>query len=306
MQRTQKRSTSSRQLSSYRPDQVHLVIISGRSGSGKSTALHQLEDEGYYCIDNMPARLLPGLFDTDEANTPPTAGIAVCIDSRNILKDLEQFPALLESLPPDVDTDVVFLDAEDAALLMRFSETRRRHPLSDDKTSLAEAIRQESGLLEPLASRASLLIDTSQMTIYELRSAIRQRILGNRSGDMSVLFQSFGFKRGLPSESDLIYDLRMLPNPHWDAKLRKLNGRDPDVIEYLQQQPVVEEFYQDICRFLDRWLPEYQANNRSYMTVALGCTGGQHRSVYVTERLYERYRKSYSEVHIRHRELLHW
>ncbi|MCX2982460.1 RNase adapter RapZ [Halieaceae bacterium IMCC14734] len=285
---------------------MHLVVISGRSGSGKSTALHQLEDEGYYCIDNMPARLLPGLFDTDEGNTPLAAGIAVCIDSRNILKDLEQFPALLESLPPDVDTDVVFLDAEDAALLMRFSETRRRHPLSDDNTSLAEAIRQESALLEPLASRASLLIDTSQMTIYELRSAIRQRILGNRSGDMSVLFQSFGFKRGLPSESDLIYDLRMLPNPHWDAKLRKLNGRDSDVIAYLQQQPVVEEYYQDICRFLDRWLPEYQANNRSYMTIALGCTGGQHRSVYVTERLYERYRQSYSEVHIRHRELLHW
>ena len=285
---------------------MRLVIISGRSGSGKSTALHQLEDEGYYCIDNLPLSLLPGLVHGARRSGITSAGIAVCIDARNTWKDLEHFPDLLDSLPDAVQVDILFLDAEEGSLIKRFSETRRKHPLSDESTPLAEAIARERVILEPIAGAASLAIDTSQMTLYELRSAIRQRLLGNEAGEMSILFQSFGFKRGLPNDADLVYDLRMLPNPHWERALRVKTGRDPEVIEFLEQQVMVEEFFVDVCTFLEKWLPRYQDNSRSYITVALGCTGGQHRSVYLVERLYNHYRERYSQVHIRHRELQNW
>ncbi|MCZ6831468.1 MAG: RNase adapter RapZ [Gammaproteobacteria bacterium] len=282
---------------------MRLIIISGRSGSGKSTALHQLEDEGYYCIDNLPVTLLPGLVHGAQRSGITTTGIAVCIDARNTWKDLEHFPNLLDSLPAAVQIDILYLDADAGALIKRFSETRRRHPLSDESTPLAEAIERERDILEPIASAASLTIDTSQMTIYELRSAIRQRLLGNRAGEMSILFQSFGFKRGLPNDADLVYDLRMLPNPHWERALRLKTGRDPEVISFLQQEPMVEDFYADVCEFLEKWMPRYRDNSRSYLTIALGCTGGQHRSVYLAERLYNHYKERYSQVHIRHREL---
>ncbi len=282
---------------------MRLIIISGRSGSGKSTALHQLEDEGYYCIDNLPVALLPALVERATADTASYAGLAVCVDARNAHNDLQHFPGLLGSLPDSVRIDILFLDAEDASLIKRFSETRRRHPLSDDETPLADAIGREREILEPIAGAASLAIDTSQMTIYELRTAIRERLLGARSGEISILFQSFGFKRGLPSDADLVYDVRVLPNPHWVKALRMKTGRDPEVAQFLEEQPAAEEIFQDICAFLDRWLPRYRENNRSYITVALGCTGGQHRSVYLAERLYQRYRTQYPEVNIRHREL---
>ncbi len=282
---------------------MRLIIISGRSGSGKSTALHQLEDEGFYCIDNLPAALLPALVDTATTDNVNSAGLAVCIDARNAYADLERFPDLLAVLPESVTIDILFLDAEDASLIKRFSETRRRHPLSHDDTPLADAIARERDILEPIASAASLAIDTSQMTIYELRSAIRERLVGTRAGDLSILFQSFGFKRGLPSDADLVYDVRVLPNPHWVKAVRLKTGRDPEVAEFLEQQAAAEEMFQDICSFLDHWLPHYRDNNRSYITVALGCTGGQHRSVYLAERLYQRYKTLYPEVNIRHREL---
>jgi UPF0042 nucleotide-binding protein len=282
---------------------MRLIVISGRSGSGKSTALHQLEDEGYYCIDNLPVALLPGLVHGAQRSGTNTTGIAVCIDARNTWKDLEHFPELLDSLPEAVHIDILYLDANSATLLQRFSETRRRHPLSNDSTSLTEAIEREREILAPIATAASLSIDTSQMTIYELRSAIRQRLVGNLAGEMSILFQSFGFKRGLPSDADLVYDLRMLPNPHWERALRMKTGRDPEVISFLQRQVMVEDFYLDVSGFLEKWLPRYQDNSRSYITIALGCTGGQHRSVYLAERLYNDYKERYSQVHIRHREL---
>lgn len=285
---------------------MRLVIISGRSGSGKSTALHQLEDEGFYCIDNLPVALLPGLVHGARRSEITGAGIAVCIDARNTWKDLEHFPELLESLPETVHTDILYLDAEAGSLIKRFSETRRRHPLSDENTPLAEAIERERTILEPIATTASMTIDTSQMTIYELRTAIRQRLLGDQAGEMSILFMSFGFKRGLPNDADLVYDLRMLPNPHWERSLRVKNGRDQEVVSFLEQQVMVGEFYTDVCRFLDRWLPRYQDNSRSYITIALGCTGGQHRSVYLAERLYNHYKKRFSQVHIRHREANNW
>jgi UPF0042 nucleotide-binding protein len=283
---------------------VKLIVISGRSGSGKSTALNQLEDEGYYCIDNLPAGLLPELMnEVSRGEFDHFPGIAVCIDARNAWKDLEDFNTILDSLPEAVQRKVLFLDAEDNTLIKRFSETRRRHPLSSEDTSLSEAIEKERGLLETLYGSASLVLDTSQMTIYELRDAIRQKLLGAGASNMSILLQSFGFKRGVPADADLVFDVRMLPNPHWVKELRMKTGLDPEVKAFLESQGMADELYGDICLFLDNWLPRYRDSNRSYMTISLGCTGGQHRSVYLADRLYRRYREQYPEIHVRHREL---
>ena len=283
---------------------MQLIIISGRSGSGKSTALHQLEDEGYYCIDNLPAALLPALVrEAGGEQFQHFQGTAVCIDARNAWKDLENFTAILDALPDSVDTQILFLDAVDAVLIKRFSETRRRHPLSSETTPLAEAIDKERRLLETIAGRASLVLDSSQMTIYELRDTIKQRLIGSTTGTMSILVQSFGFKRGVPADADLVFDVRMLPNPHWEKGLRLQSGLDDDVQSFLESQPMTTELYLDICHYLDNWLPRYRDSNRSYITVALGCTGGQHRSVYLADRLFQHYREEFPNIHIRHREL---
>lgn len=283
---------------------MQLVIISGRSGSGKSTALHQLEDEGYYCIDNLPVALLPALV--EEVSRPEFEhfrGAAVCIDARNAWRNLEDFSAIVESLPDTVTSEILFLDAQDSVLIKRFSETRRKHPLSGERMPLAEAIERERQLLEPIASAAALVLDTSQMTIYELRDAVRQRLVGDLSGSMSILIQSFGFKRGVPTDADLVFDVRMLPNPHWVKELRLQNGLDEDVSAFLEAQPMTGDLFDSICQYLDRWLPRYRDSNRSYMTVAIGCTGGQHRSVYLAARLFRHYQQQFPQVHIRHREL---
>jgi RNase adapter protein RapZ len=284
---------------------VRLIIISGRSGSGKSTALHQLEDEGFYCIDNLPVSLLPALMEkTSGDEFHFFQGTAVCIDARNAWKDLENFQSILDSLPSSVDTQVLFLDAQETTLLQRFGETRRRHPLSTESIPLAEAIDRERELLEPISSSASLVLDTSQMTVYELRDAIKQRLLGTSAGSMSILVQSFGFKRGVPADADLVFDVRMLPNPHWVKELRLKSGLDAEVREFLENQPMTKELYRDICHYLDNWLPRYREGNRSYMNIALGCTGGQHRSVYLADRLFHDYKEQYPTIHVRHRELL--
>lgn len=283
---------------------MRLIIISGRSGSGKSTALHQLEDEGYYCIDNLPVSLLPALVqETSLEQFHHFQGTAVCIDARNAWKDLENFSNILDSLPSSVNCEILYLDAEDTALIKRFSETRRRHPLSSKTTPLAEAIAKERKLLGPIASDASLVLDTTQMTIYELRDAIKQRLLKDSTGAMSLLFQSFGFKRGVPTDADLVFDVRMLPNPHWVKELRLKTGQDAEVKQFLESQPLTEELYLDLLRFLNSWLPRYRDSNRSYMTVAVGCTGGQHRSVYLAERLFQHFNEQLPNIHIRHREL---
>ena len=283
---------------------MQLVIISGRSGSGKSTALHQLEDEGYYCIDNLPVSLLPALVqETSRQDFSHFRGTAVCIDARNAWKDLAGFVDIVDALPDTVHTEILFLDAQDAALMQRFSETRRRHPLSSESIPLADAIAKERLLLGPISSDASLVLDTTQMTIYELRDAIKQRLLKNSSGTMSLLFQSFGFKRGVPADADLVFDVRMLPNPHWVKELRMKSGLEREVQEFLESQPLAGELYHDICAYLDAWLPRYRDSNRSYMTVALGCTGGQHRSVYLADRLFHHYQARFPNIHVRHREL---
>jgi len=283
---------------------MRLIIISGRSGSGKSTALHQLEDEGFYCLDNLPVALLPALVDEiDSHSVKSFQGVAVCIDARNAWQDLEDFRDTLQSLPSSVSWEVVFLDAHRDMLIQRFSETRRRHPLRSESTSLPDAIDKERELLTPIFGSASLVLDTSHMTIYELRDAVKQRLLGTSEGKMSILVQSFGFKRGLPADADLVFDVRMLPNPHWVKELRLKTGLDQDVASFLEEQATTDELYTDLSHYLDSWLPRYRDGNRSYMTICVGCTGGQHRSVYIANRLYEHLREQFDSIELRHREL---
>lgn len=283
---------------------MKLIIISGRSGSGKSTVLHELEDRGgYYCIDNLPASLLLSLADRLSMDTEDSPRIAVSIDARNLSADLEQVPNIIEDLKQrNLTTEVVFLDANSQTLLKRFNESRRKHPLSSENIGLKEAIDKESDLLEPIAALASLSIDTSNMALQTLRDTVKSRILYDQKSGMALLFESFGFKNGVPVDADLVYDVRCLPNPFWDAKLRTLTGLDPEVIKFMSDEEDAIEMIADIQKFLDKWLPSYESNNRSYITIAVGCTGGQHRSVFICERLKEIFSKKVSNVQVRHRE----
>lgn len=282
---------------------MRLVVISGRSGSGKSSALAVLEDLGFYCIDNLPVDLLSALSSLPYAAEKRTR-VAVSVDVRNLPDNIEQLTAVLNDLPRQYQQlDIVFLDATEEVLLQRFSSTRRKHPLTNAEVSLAEAIERETHLLEPIANLADLTLDTTRISVHELRSLIKLRVAGKNSPDMAVLFQSFGFKQGIPLDADFVYDVRNLPNPYWDHQLRHLTGQDEAVIEFLGKQPEVNAMFADICQYLERWLPEFEKNNRSYLTVAIGCTGGQHRSVYLSERLAEAFRGHFTNVQVRHREL---
>jgi RNase adapter protein RapZ len=283
---------------------MRLVIVSGRSGSGKSTALHLLEDNGFYCIDNLPAGLLPVLARQAAQADLNLPKVAISIDARNLASDLQRFPELLEKVrSTGTQCDILFLAATDDVLIKRFSETRRKHPLTDQNQSLAEAIAAELRLLEPIIDLASLKIDTSHLTLYQLRDLLKQRLLGSSSNSPSVLIQSFGFKRGVPVDSDLVFDVRCLPNPYWKPELRPFSGKDAQICAYLEAQPDVEEMYQDIHGFLAKWLPRYAAGERSYMSIAIGCTGGHHRSVYIAERLVRELSPSTPNLLIRHRDL---
>ncbi|MDF1693032.1 MAG: RNase adapter RapZ [Zhongshania sp.] len=285
---------------------MELIILSGRSGSGKSTALHQLEDEGFYAIDNLPVSLLPELVrELSQSPLKVHQQVAVCIDARNSQDGLARFKSLCEQVKQHARLRIVFLDAGDDKLIKRFSETRRRHPLTTDSLPLADAIKLESRLLEPIVVEASLAIDSSDMTVHELRATIRDRILGVDASRLAVQLKSFGFKRGLPIDADLVYDLRMLPNPHWQDDLRTLTGKDPAVQDFLGQQTDVQLMRADILQYLQTWLPKIEASNRSYFTIAIGCTGGQHRSVYMVESLAEALRNNYPDLQVRHRELQH-
>ena len=283
---------------------MKLLIISGRSGSGKSTVLHILEDRGYYCIDNLPASLLPSLADRLISDSSVNSNIAVSIDARNIYVDLQNVPNIIAELKKkNLTIDIIFLDANSQTLLRRFSESRRKHPLSDDRVGLREAIDKETELLEAISLMASLNIDTSSMTLHELRDAIRSRIVEQSDTGLALLFQSFGFKNGVPVDADVVYDVRCLPNPYWETPLRSLTGLDAKVVEYLDSQQEVQHMLGDIKDYLQRWLPKFEENNRSYMTVAVGCTGGQHRSVYLCEHLGNYFKDHIKNVQVRHREL---
>lgn len=285
---------------------MKLILISGLSGSGKSTALRTLEDLGYYCIDNLPVPLLYEF--AQQMQRRPVDSIrnsAIGIDARNLEEDLQQLPEILERLKKDgIDCEVLFLTADDDALFKRFSETRRKHPLSGSRHSLADAIESERARLEPIAANANLIIDTSLTHVHELRELVRERVFGRARNSMSLLFESFGYKHGVPGDADFVFDVRCLPNPYWERQLRPLSGLDAAVVDYLESQPMAVAMVGDLRDLLERWLPHFQAENRSYVTVAVGCTGGQHRSVYAVEKLAAHFRTLQSgSVLTRHREL---
>lgn len=282
---------------------MKLVIISGRSGSGKSTALQALEDLGYYCVDNLPLGLLPTLTEQLQQEEKPLERIAVGIDARNVPGQLVRFPEILRNVQAkQIDCEVVYLDADDGTLLKRFSATRRKHPLSSEERSLSESIEHEAQLLSGIRALANLVIDTSNLDVHTLRNTVRDRVARRRER-LSLLVESFAYKRGVPHDADLVFDVRVLPNPYWHATLRPYDGRDGRVREFLFAQPETHEMLDDIHDFLMRWLPMFENNDRSYMTVAIGCTGGRHRSVYITEELVTRLQKSGIEVQKRHLEL---
>lgn len=284
---------------------MRLIIISGLSGSGKSVALDVLEDLDFYCIDNVPAATLDTLVSEVVATKDSIYNnLAVGVDARNRASDLDSVPDLIRDLRTrGINCEVIFLQAEDDILLKRYAETRRKHPLSDKGLSLHEAIARERQLLGPIIDCAELVIDTTRTNVYELRDLIRDRIGERREPVLSILIESFGFKHGIPADADFVFDLRCLPNPFWETHLRPLTGKDAAVIEYLDTQQNVQDMYKDILRFLTRWIPNYVDFNRNYLTIALGCTGGQHRSVYMAEKLAGELGAQYQHVLTRHNEL---
>lgn len=285
---------------------MKLKIISGLSGSGKSIALHALEDLGYYCIDNLPITMLPLLADELRNQLDDEqSDFAVGVDARSLNIELDNFPEVLIGLREQaINCEVLFLEASDPTLLKRFSETRRKHPLSNNHVPLFDAIKQERELLEPISSNADLLIDTSHTNVHQLRDIVCSRVTQYDQTGLSILFQSFGFKHGIPVDVDFMFDIRCLPNPHWQPELRALTGKDQAVIDFLQQYNEVNEMQQDISQLIEKWLPHFEADNRSYMTIAIGCTGGQHRSVYIVDRLTEYFSKNRDRVLSRHREIV--
>lgn len=284
---------------------MNLVIVSGLSGSGKTVALQALEDISYYCIDNLPANLLPNLAENLLQNPSGlNSRVAIGIDVRNqhFLENLPDSLRKLETL--GINYRILYLSADQETLIRRFSETRRRHPLTDESVSLPDAIRLESKLLSSLAQQAAFNIDTSKRTIHELRSEVRN-LVGARDGTgMMLQIVSFGHKHGHPGDADFVFDVRCLPNPHWENELRPLTGLDRPVIEFLSRHDTVGEMIHDIQEFLERWLPHFEKENRSYITVAIGCTGGRHRSVYIAEQLHERFADKDMPLQLRHRELM--
>lgn len=284
---------------------MKLIVVSGLSGSGKTIALQAMEDTGIYCIDNLPFKLLPSLAE-HLYNVPHRQykDAAVGIDARNLADDFEDFAAVLQQVRArGVETETLFLTADDPTLLKRFSETRRKHPLSGSEVPLNEAIEAERRLLSPVAAEADWHLDTSHTNVHQLRTLVRER-LGRGDGQaLSLLFMSFGYKHGVPPDADYVFDVRCLPNPYWEPHLRPLTGIDAQVRGFLEQQPEVGRMFEGVSSFLDTWVPTFEAENRSYMTVAIGCTGGYHRSVYLVERLASHFRKTRGNVLTRHREL---
>ncbi len=285
---------------------MRLVIVSGLSGSGKSVALHLLEDVGFYCIDNVPAALLGSIVSQIAATGDPFYDrLAVGVDVRSRASDLDSLPQLIQQFRSQgIRCEIVFLHADEQSLLKRYAESRRPHPLSAQGMSLREAIARERELLGPVMAGAELIIDTTNTSIYQLRDAVRGRVGARNETGLSILIESFGYKHGIPLDADFVFDLRCLPNPYWEANLRTLSGRDAQVVEYLERHENVQKMYADISGFLEHWIPRYRDFNRNYLTVALGCTGGQHRSVYMAERIARTLSQQYPNVLIRHNALL--
>ena len=281
---------------------MRIIVLSGLSGSGKSVALHMLEDLDYYCIDNIPAALLKPFIAHAVRSPEQTYGrAAVGVDARNSAAEIAIVPQLIDELRRSgIDCEVIFLTAADEVLLRRFAETRRTHPMGRGSRDLSAAIALERRLMDPIAQAADLVIDTSHMGMHKLRDLIAERLGEPRGGRLSVTFESFGFKHGIPGDADFVFDARSLPNPYWEPTLRALTGRDAQVISFLERHSDVARLVDDIATFISARIPEYQASNRGYLTVAVGCTGGQHRSVYIVERLTQRFAETHPRVRARH------
>jgi len=279
---------------------MNLIIVSGRSGSGKSVALRVLEDLGYYCVDNIPVNLLPALTHTviNEYDK-----VAVSLDVRNLPNDPNDASEIIDYLPNAVELSILYLDANDEDLIRRFSETRRLHPLIKKHIALDQAIALEKKLLEPVSSRADLYINTSKLSPHQLADLVRERILGKKTGAMVLVFESFGYKHGIPADADFVFDARFLPNPFWETSLKTSTGLDQDVKDFLASQPIVTKFVWQINSFMMTWLPHLERNNRTYVTIAIGCTGGKHRSVYIAELLASNFRKEREDIQTRHRDI---
>jgi RNase adapter protein RapZ len=289
-------------ISADDPNAIHLVVLTGMSGGGKTVALRALEDLEFYCVDNLPSALLPQLVDAATRGDSHRRRIAVGVDVRNRDEDFRHMPSVLSSLAVSVHVHLIFIDCNDAVLIKRYSETRRRHPLATRGLSLADAIAEERRLLRPLMAIAERVIDSSDLNVHQLRRLIATGYAQTASG-LTLMFQSFAFRRGLPLDSDFVFDARCLPNPHWEPTLRPLSGKDGPVRDFLEAQPLVSEYFADTARWLDAWLPRFEADDRSYVTISIGCTGGRHRSVYLVEKLAAHYRTSRESVLTFHREL---
>ena len=281
---------------------MRLIIISGRSGSGKSTAVRVLEDSGYNCIDNLPISLLEALIMEYINEDSTNVKLAVCIDARS--RSLEKFPDILMKIEnPSIERQIIYLDALSPSLVKRFSETRRKHPLTTTNIDLRQAIDMEARILDRIADLANLIIDTTNLSAKQLSEQIKERICLREESSISLVFRSFGFKHGVPVDTDFVFDLRCLPNPHWEPKLRPLTGLNQEVENYLDEQPMVVEMFEELSGLLKRWIPRFESNERIYMTIGIGCTGGQHRSVYMAEKLARFFGEHFENVLVRHREL---
>jgi UPF0042 nucleotide-binding protein len=281
---------------------MKLIVVSGRSGSGKTIALRVLEDLGYYCVDNLPVSLL---FQLVAELRGKYDQIAVSIDVRNLPVQADELISILDQIRQhqDLQFSNFFFDADNATLLKRYGESRRLHPLSKQQLTLEQAIHQETNLLAPLSSNADLRIDTSHLSIHDLSEQIRERVLGKKEHELVMVFESFGFKHGIAKDADFVFDARFLPNPHWITELKPLTGLDEPVQRYLLSQPDVVKYINQLISLLETWLPQLERNNRSYVTVAIGCTGGQHRSVFIAEQLANHFLVLGKNVQRRHRTL---
>jgi RNase adapter protein RapZ len=281
---------------------MKLVIVSGLSGAGKTVALKQYEDLGYYCIDNLPLGLL-GPLSLRSLRNKRYAKIAVGVDARSSPREIARFPKILQQQRArGVESQVMFFTAQDDVILRRYNETRRKHPLNSDTVPLGEAIQRERELLEPIADAADVIIDTTSLNLHALREEIRLR-QPESPERLSLMLLSFGYKNGIPQSADYVFDVRWMANPFWVPELKPLDGRAPAIAEFLERDPAVPKMTEDMRAFLESWLPKFQAQDRSYVTVAIGCTGGRHRSVYVVERLAAALRGRYDPVVVKHKEL---
>ena len=279
-----------------------ILIVTGQSGSGKSSALQVLEDLGYYCIDNLPLALLPEIVEKlDRENN--LEQLALGVDVRSTRADLQEFDLVFEQLQKYGSVDIIYLTTQDQELISRFSASRRPHPLAGRFKSLNQCIQEEKTLLLPIQLRSTVHIDTTDKSVHDLKHTLLSKL--GQSDKLILILQSFGYKHGIPLDADYVFDVRHLPNPHWDLELRKYSGLDLPVQQFLLQSEQTNEMFQDIYYFLDKWLPAFSEGHRHYMTVSIGCTGGQHRSVYMVDRLKKALEEKWS-IQVLHREMKHW